>query len=352
MRKSTSLLWGQKSLFICTFLFLLLGTSWLHAQRTDIVILKNGDRITGEIRKLDRGILQFKTDNIDTLNIEWRVVDSIESKKLYDVESISGLHYVGPLQKAEKKGQMIVVTEEMEFTLSLKNVVRISLLEETFLKRLKGFIDAGFSYQKADQFAEFTLGGEVSIRSRKWSNKITSDLYIRRSKEGKEIARNSTTYRLERLFQNRWSGSLFGSLEQNDELNLDFRGLLGLGVGRYVVQNNHMLLSLSGGVTTSREKLTTEDAFHTNLEAMIATSFEAFKFQTPKLDFTASLIVFPSLSDFGRIRINFDTRLRYEIFRDFYVGLKVFDYFDGDLREEGTTSNDFGINTTISFSFR
>jgi hypothetical protein len=247
---------------------------------------------------------------------------------------------------------MVVATEKMDFTLSLKNVIRISVLETTFWSRLKGYIEAGFSYQKADQFAEFTLGGEVSIRTKKWANKLSADLYLRRAKEGRDIYRNSTVYNLERIFPNRWAGAIFGTLEQNDELNLDLRGLFGVGIGRYVVQNNRILLLLAAGLTTSREKLTTDEDFRTNLEAMISSSFEAFKFRSPKLDFTADLLIFPSLSDFGRIRFNFDTRLRYEIFKDFYLGLKLFNHFDGDLKKEGTTSNDFGINFTISYSFK
>ena len=35
--------------------------------RTDVVTLANGDRITGEVVRLDRGRLEFKTDDIGTL---------------------------------------------------------------------------------------------------------------------------------------------------------------------------------------------------------------------------------------------------------------------------------------------
>ena len=47
-----------KPKFFLTFavLFFLLGTTWLQTQRTDIVILKNGDKITEEIRKLEFSI--------------------------------------------------------------------------------------------------------------------------------------------------------------------------------------------------------------------------------------------------------------------------------------------------------
>ncbi len=38
-------------------------TASAHAQRrTDVVTLANGDRITGEVGRLERGRLEFKTD--------------------------------------------------------------------------------------------------------------------------------------------------------------------------------------------------------------------------------------------------------------------------------------------------
>ena len=44
----------------------------LHGQgRTDLVTLGNGDRITGEVVRLERGRLEFETDDAGTLYLEW-----------------------------------------------------------------------------------------------------------------------------------------------------------------------------------------------------------------------------------------------------------------------------------------
>ena len=50
---------------------LILFSKPVSAQKDDTIRLDNGDRITGEIKKIDHGILEFKTDDIGTLNIEW-----------------------------------------------------------------------------------------------------------------------------------------------------------------------------------------------------------------------------------------------------------------------------------------
>ncbi len=60
------------------------------AVKTDIVELVNGDRITCEIKKLDRGKLTVKTDGLGTLSIEWDDIQHISSKARYDVQLASG----------------------------------------------------------------------------------------------------------------------------------------------------------------------------------------------------------------------------------------------------------------------
>ena len=43
----------------------------MRQGRTDVVTLANGDRITGEVVRLERGRLEFKTDDAGTLYLEW-----------------------------------------------------------------------------------------------------------------------------------------------------------------------------------------------------------------------------------------------------------------------------------------
>ena len=45
------------------------------AQKTDTLLLNNGDRIIGEVTVLENGLLEYKTDNVGTINVKWdRVV--------------------------------------------------------------------------------------------------------------------------------------------------------------------------------------------------------------------------------------------------------------------------------------
>ena len=54
----------------------------LAQGRTDVVSLANGDRITGEVMRLERGRLEFKTDDAGTLYLEWDKLASVVATAL------------------------------------------------------------------------------------------------------------------------------------------------------------------------------------------------------------------------------------------------------------------------------
>jgi len=55
----------------------------------------NGDIITGEIKELTLGILQYKTDDMGTVSVKWERVRKIQSTNFFEVETTKGLIYFG-----------------------------------------------------------------------------------------------------------------------------------------------------------------------------------------------------------------------------------------------------------------
>jgi len=50
-------------------------------EKTDTLVLQNGNEITGEVKGLDQGQLTYKTNDLGTLSGAWDSVASIVSKK-------------------------------------------------------------------------------------------------------------------------------------------------------------------------------------------------------------------------------------------------------------------------------
>ena len=77
------------------------------AQKTDVVRLRNGDEITGEIKRLDRGRLEYSTDDMGTVNIEWDEIDALSSVFTFEVELGSGTRFLGTLLEGAPPGSII-----------------------------------------------------------------------------------------------------------------------------------------------------------------------------------------------------------------------------------------------------
>src|SRR5262245_64645651 len=78
------------------------------AAKTDLVVLRNGDRITGEVKGLARGKLDYSTDDAGRLSIEWDKVARVVSPNQFQFELGSGVRYSGRLGSANRDGFIAV----------------------------------------------------------------------------------------------------------------------------------------------------------------------------------------------------------------------------------------------------
>ena len=81
---------------------ILMAASLLHAEKTDKVVLRNGNEITGEIKKLDLGKLEYSTDDIGRIYIEWDQIYRIASKDRFHIELPDGRAYFGSIEEASE----------------------------------------------------------------------------------------------------------------------------------------------------------------------------------------------------------------------------------------------------------
>lgn len=88
---------------------------------------------------------------------------------------------------------------------------------------------------------------------------------------------------------------------------------------------------------------------------MLGTALDWFQFTLPELDLSTQLVLFPSLSDRRRVRGKFNIALRWEIVRDLYWELSIYDDYDSQRvsLDDGTlsSSNDYGLSTSLGWSW-
>jgi len=350
-----------------TTLLLMMMTCTTYAARTDVVAVENGDRITCEIKELDRGLLRLKTDYMDTVYVEWIHVKSVQSKTTFEVELTDGTKVYGSLHpvEAEDNDQLEIILDiplsRESRTVAYASIVRLSPIKKTVLDRFSGSIDMGLSYATTNAAKSLTLDVVAAYRTRK--HKFSGSLATSFSERGDteltpRTLRNTLDIQVQRKLRPKWFSYITTRFEQDEEFELDLRTSIGAGGGRFFVQTNRTLFSVSGGLTGTRESYVgVEDS--ENLEAVVSSQYQYFTFGEHRSDFNVNLWVRPSLTDWGRYRVEVDANARYELFKDFFFGAHVTQRYDssppGDSGEPSDVMDRakdvFEFRTTIGFTF-
>ena len=131
--------------------------------RTDIVTLANGDRITGEVVRLDRGRLEFKTDDIGTLYLEWDNLASLVTTRLVEVTTADGLTFLGSLGQSTARS-IAVASTGATAQLAMQDVTEITTIGRSFWRKLDGSFDVGFSYTRSSGIAQLNLKSDAKYR--------------------------------------------------------------------------------------------------------------------------------------------------------------------------------------------
>jgi hypothetical protein len=151
------------------FVQLLLLSPVSARPKTDVVILANGDQLTGEVKGLQSARLEFKTDTMETVYIKWEEVEQVSSEYSFQVELESGVRFFGTLGVPAESGMLSVVGIDGTVGLNLEQVVFIRPIKQQFWKRIDGSFSLGLSFTKASDVLRFSLNATPSTRRRRTS---------------------------------------------------------------------------------------------------------------------------------------------------------------------------------------
>jgi Protein of unknown function, DUF481 len=326
-----------------SFMFILTA-AFLHAagQKTDKVHLKNGDIITGEIKSMKLAMLTFKMDGPGTISIKWEEVIRIQSNKVFEFTL--------------RWGTLTVSTVDSLFSnfhiISLDDIIEIIPIKDRFLKRLSGDFDLGFNYTKSNNILQSNFSSNVRYKVPKLEvqlklNSVLTNYGDDTSLTSKEdIIFSVTKYNDKRFFL----GSYLG-WQRNTELGLANRYLLSGVAGLEILTNNHNQLTTGAGLSFNEEQSVESSQFTGNLDGLLNISYKRFYYSAPKLSITADYLLYPGLTDWGRIRMQFDTNVSIEVFKDFMVGLVFYYSFDNHPPEGSQSNNDSGVLFTLGYFF-
>ena len=336
---------------LLAFAAAVISAATVSAQpKTDIVTLPNGDRITGEIVRLERGRLEFKTDDAGTLYLEWDKISSVVAKRLFEVMTSDGRTFLGNLGPADVRFIAVVGPQTSE-SLPMPDVTLITPIGRSFWRKLDGSFDAGFNYTRSSSVAQLNVNSDTIYRKPASQVRVTASLTQTAKDDGSgRDDRGYVEMSYLRYPWRRWFVTAVGRFETNESLGLTLRSQIGAVVGPRLINSNRAQMSVGGGIVLNNEQGVDVEATQ-NIEALLVYRWSFFTYDRPKTNLDLSVQYYPSLSNAGRQRLQLDAGAKREFWKDLFLALTVYNTFDSRPPNPAADTNDVGIVMSLGWTY-
>jgi len=324
----------------------------LARAKTDVIVVRNGDRVTCEIRQLNQGMLKVKTDDMGTLDIKWEKVIELDSGYYFRVEASTGARFFGTPHLEQGDSVMRVTSIDAVAVIDIEDVVSITPIEESFWSRFDGSLSLGFSYTRASGVAQLTFDWSNAYRTERNLVDSKANTIITDKGKSEDTSRKmelSTTWN--RLLKKKWTGSVYGAIQRNDELGIRRRLIGSIGSGVNAIRSNRQVLQITVGVALNSELGTDTSGTNESMEGVLTSSYSFFKHDSPKSNINTVASFYPSFTESQRYRVEFNIVVSQEIVKDFFFDLSYYLSYDSKLPSTGEEKKDYGIVTSVSWKY-
>jgi hypothetical protein len=350
---------NNRSRFTCRALviFGLAGFSTTAlAENLDIVHLHNGDRISGTVKGLGSGQLELKTEYMDTVYIDWENIRQLISETGQQIELGDGSRLVGTLSKADAPAEggqdrIVIQTGQEAIEVDTLDMVRMYPVGGGFWDRMDLGIGLGVDYDKSSAVGKYNLSVDAIYREPEFITLANLNSEFTSQSEADNTKRSSLSLQQLKNLPNKRYRGYFGSVEQNDQLGVDFRALLGIGYGWVPISDSRNWFTWGVGLAANLENPKGGAEQDANLEAVGTVRYQYYKRSIPERTLDIYFQVMPSLTQSDRVRADFTIDAKWEFVRDIYWGMEFYSSFDSEPVSPLASDIDYGIRSSIGMKF-
>ena len=348
----------MKTWAIVLSLACLLPTLLRARDKTDTLVMKNGDRMTCEVKGLDAGVLYVSFDYIDgTSSVDWSKVARLESTQLFVVKTEDGSVYTGTLKTPETPAGrpvkiQVVQVPQQESLIEQSQIVEMIATSDRFWERFSGAVSFGVIYSKGNQSTQYSLSSETAYVRERWSAQASYDSSLSSSTGTAASTRNSLAIGARHLLPPKnWFYAGLGDFLQSSVQGIALQSTIGGGVGRYWKNTNRATIAVVGGgawQNTDYQHSAVPISHQNVATALIYGEGKFFKFSKTNLDVTAALL--PALSDPGRVRFNTNASYYVKLLSDLKWNVSFYGNWD-NRPPPGFSGSDYGTSSGLTWTF-
>jgi len=340
--------------------FLILFPAALFARaKTDVLVMRNGDHMTCEVKGLDGGVLYVSFDYIDgTASVDWSKVARLESNQLFVVKTVGGDVYTGKLRTPESEGdrpvkiEVIEVAENESAVVERSQIVRLVETSDRFWQRFSGDVSFGVIYTKGNQSTQYSLSSGTAYVRERWSAGASFDSNLSHNAGVSSSTRNSLSLTAAHLLPSQnWFYTGVGGILQSSEQQIAHQSTIGGGIGRYLKNTDRTTVQLVGGLAwqgTTYQSSVPQSSDQNLLAALIYGKARFFKFSKTGFDGTAALL--PALTQPGRLRFNTNASYYVKIVSNLKWNVTFYGNWDNQ-PPPTLPGSDYGTSSGLTWTF-
>jgi hypothetical protein len=331
-----------------------LATPAFARKNTDVIVMKNGDHLTGEIKGLNAGVLYMSMEYIlGTSSVQWSKVAQLESKQLFLVKTEDGSVYTGSLNTtdtaADRPMEITVVETWTEKVIESPRVVQMDTTSKKFFQRFNGDIGTGIIYSKGNESTQYNLASQVTYPRERWAAGASFNSTLSSSTGAAASTRNQVDLDVYRLLRwNNWFYEGLGGFLQSSEQGIERQGTFGGGIGRYLKNNNLARVSVLGGFAGQNTQYQGNIATQNLASGLIGANLQFFHFNKTNGNLTAALM--PTIADPGRVKFNLNATYYIKLTGNLSWNASFYGNWDSR-PPPGLSGSDYGSSSGLSWTF-
>ena len=220
----------------------------------DVLVLKNGDRITGEIKAIWDDEITIEPSYSDEFDVDAEVVAHIESKRAFDIELSDGREFAAVLKGANAEGLQVFVIDGEEIAAPLAQLYELDEIDDPV--EWDSYVDWSMAVNTGNTESLNTkLAGNTTLTI--GDHRHYGDLTFIREEQNNISTKEQdlVRYNYNWLFNDPWFFSAALTLERDPIRELDGRAVLTAGMGRDIWNTPRLTLNIQLGAGFITEEI-------------------------------------------------------------------------------------------------
>jgi len=332
------------------FLWLGFGISKLSAQKIDTIIHINGNVLKGDLKKLVYGVVTWKMDGMGTINFEEPKIQTIISKKTFEIKMDDGKYYFASFDSSATDRKVYLTMADKSLLVNIEDIVQVYPIKNSFWSRMSGNFSLGANYSKASNVATISFSGNLDYRKRSSYFNLTWDTNDTYQGDTLSSSKSDISFAWQRALAKGWSTDVAVTAAQNTELGTKLRlGLNLLGI-KDIVYNDWNRLYTGAGANISQETGYDNANMTNDLAGLLVVYWKIYKLTAPKIWLDSNISYLPYLTSDDRYRINFNLNPSVSIFSDnFKIGVVFYYNYDSQPTSNEAENDDYGLNLQFTY---